>query len=986
MRTVGRIVPLVLILIAPPVMLYTIWINPVSAAEDDVVYVYPMRKMVGEALRQGRWPIDNPLEAAGSPLMADPQSSVMFPPTWLFAILDAKLAYTLSVFLAFSVAGGGAYLYLRKLGLVPPAAVFGAVAFMFCGFMVGHRVHLPMIQTAAMFPWGLWCVEMLRRRPVAAFAWLVGVLFLSIVAGHWAILTYMTVAWAAYLAVRGRPVARSTALVSAAALLAAALAAPQLEATFRLLAASTRRDIGYATAGENSFLPVSAVLGLFPMLMGSQTPNFFPQRWWGAWHLSETLSYVGLSTLVLSGVAVLRLGKKHAAQGAPTDQPRPEGSGQCPSGESPLVWGLRQAGPIPPGCRGGDLRPAARDAPVRLWTWLGAGAFLWMLGYYLPTYRLIYMLPVLGVVRCPGRMLLVLEMALAALAAIGVDAVIREACDNRRAGLAQSIRRGVTFVLPAVMVAALLLVALGAWLVSLWPGRIPLPFAGGPAEVLASLRPGNPAVWVPLAVAVATMVVVRLWLARPLCAAPVLIVLLLADLFFTTRFVDVPGSMPSSAVVPVARIGSRPTETLPTQTALKMSAPDPEISPAAAWLHANAPPGQPIRVYGITKDYRDRPAELLSPRTGQGLGIGTLGSYGAWHYPPRAQAFGFDTYSRTREWPWLIRRNGLLSAYGVRYVLAAEPEARRLIESVRIADSPARAESSNLLTDRWELSNARFKGGLLRLRTPFLWWWSQARQGLVVKPGWVYRIALDARGPQGGAANYLRAEVLLNFPPEAQADSPAWPRLSDMAKGPTAKENPGEQEPLRDTGMRIEGERIAANWRHFEWTFAVPPDALPEAVFHVFTMSERAIEVRNVSLVESDWERPINTDGRLTPGQAVYRKATEVAAVRPGDPPVAIYENLLCLPPRGVRLDPRTTEDRIERLRWPADDADFSDALRCGVPDLSLSVGADPARLLRVVSLPAAGAYAMLVLLLWRLSGTRRGRLEPHAGLGRMQT
>ena len=902
-----RGVPIVLVLVAPPLMLYTIWQNPVSAAEDDVVYVYPLRKMVGEALRgrpaavsrggdsyrQGRWPLHNPLEATGSPLMADPQSSVMFPPTWLFAAVGPKLAYSLCVFLAFSTAGGGAYLYLRRLKLAGPAAVFGAVAFMFCGFMVGHRVHLPMIQTAAMFPWGLWCAELLRDRgapkSAAAFGWLVPVLFLSIAAGHWAILTYMVMAWAVYLLARSRPLARSIGIVLAAGLLAGALAAPQLEATLALLARSTRRHIGYATAGENSFFPASAVLALFPMLMGSQTPNFFPQRWWGAWHLSETLGYVGLSTLVLAAVAVWRLGGKSA------------------------------------GSLNGDSQIVPRRNLVRLWTWLGVGAFVWMLGYYLPTYRLIYMVPVLGVVRCPGRMLLVVEMALAVLAAMAVHAVIRgPGGEVRLESLKRAIRRGVTLVLPILMIATLALAALVAWAVSLWPRPIPLPFAGGAREALASLRPDNPAVWIPLAAAAATLVVVRLWLARPRGAAPVLILLLLADLFVITRFVDVPGGVTSG--------------------------PDPEVSPAAAWLHANAHGEGPIRVYCVTRDYRDRPAELLSPKTAQGLGIGTLGGYGAWLYPPRAHMFGFDTYGRSRDWAWLIRRNGLLSAYGVRYLLAADPEARRVIESVRIPEHPPQPNGPNSLSDRWELSNARIVEGVLVLKTPFLWRWSQARQAVAIKPGAVYRIALDARGPDDGAANFLRAEVLL--PGSGASEAPA-----------------------KDIGMVIGSEQIGPDWRHFEWTFAIPghpaavsrggdpsPRAAEQAVLRMFTMSERAIEVRNVALAESSWEPPINIGGRLAPTQQVYRKAVEVAPVKADDPPVAIYENLLCQSPRPIRYDGQTMEQAIERMRWPADDSDFTEQLRRGVPDLALWLDADPGRALRLVTLPAAGAYALLSL------------------------
>ena len=143
-------------------MLFHIWANPLSAGEDDAVYYYPLRVMVGEQLGQGRLPLANPTEATGVPLMADPQSAVMYPPTWLFAAMGGRLAYSLSIFLAFSLAGVGAYLYLRKLGLRSVAATLRTTAFMYCGFMVGHRVHLSVINTACHLPWGLWCIEMMR--------------------------------------------------------------------------------------------------------------------------------------------------------------------------------------------------------------------------------------------------------------------------------------------------------------------------------------------------------------------------------------------------------------------------------------------------------------------------------------------------------------------------------------------------------------------------------------------------------------------------------------------------------------------------------------------------------------------------------------------------------------------------------------------------------------------------------------------------------
>ncbi len=74
----------------------------------------------------------------------------------------------------------------------------------------------------------------------------------------------------------------------------------------------------------------------------------------------------------------------------------------------------------------GSVEPAAPTHRLtRIWTWILIGAGLWALGYYLPTYRLIHMVPILGSVRCPARMLLIIDFALVVLASVGIDALVR---------------------------------------------------------------------------------------------------------------------------------------------------------------------------------------------------------------------------------------------------------------------------------------------------------------------------------------------------------------------------------------------------------------------------------------------------------------------------------------------------------------------------------------------------------------------------------
>jgi len=915
-KTWRAAVPVLLVVLAPMVMLHTLWGNPTSAGEDDMTYYYPLRKLVGDALRQGRWPTENPYESAGMPLMGDPQAAVMYPPTWLFAVMLPKTAYSLTLFLAFSIAGGGAYLYLRRLGLISAAACFGAVAFMFCGFAVGHRVHWSILHAGAFLPWGLWCIEGLRRRPGGAFIWMVPVAWLTIAAGHWPTVIHMVLVWLVYLLLRGRPIGRAVAAAAAAACLAAVLAWPQIDMTRHVLELATRNRIGYAMAGENSFFPAAGILAAFPMLFGSRTPGFYPQPWWGPWHLCEMLGYVGLSTLVLALAGVRRMYRK----------PKPADS---------LVGTAVVAGE--------ELAAALRPI-VRAWTWLAIGATIWMLGYYLPTYRLIHMLPVLGVIRCPARMVLALDMALATLAAVTIHllSAARPAVSppangdgSERGGcvsmLRRTVLRGSTLVLPLAMFSALALVAMAGAISVFFFGAQIIFFDDGGAgwEALKAVVPTNAAVWVPLVLLGLTIGAVRAWLADPGRRAPILVAVLLVDLFSVTRFVDVPASGPAGT--------------------------DPQRSPAAAWLRENGPEDGSYCVWGIGTTYHGRAAELLRPKTAHALGIATINTYGPFQPPAHAHLLGFRIFGTNRDWERLIRRNDLLSLYGVRYVLVTEKAQQTVLDAVRVPSGPPAPDGPNLLPNAWWLDLASVREGVIRLRTPVLWRWSIAKQPVELTPDTIYRIALDARGPDEGAANFLRAELFQKLPDGGyvQAD---------------------------ELGLTAYAEQIGSQWRHFEWTLRTPRELPGQCLFRVFTMSERAIEVRNLTLRASHVPQPTAVGGRLSPGERVYRRATELAPVVPGRSPVAVYENLLALPrPRYSRWSP-PDQKRLERLKWQGT-GPAGEGGRGGPPWIGLRIEGSPAVMLASTTLPAGILWLVFsaAILASRRIRRRSGTAEPAA-------
>jgi len=283
----------------------------------------------------------------------------------------------------------------------------------------------------------------------------------------------------------------------------------------------------------------------------------------------------------------------------------------------------------------------------------------------------------------------------------------------------------------------------------------------------------------------------------------------------------------------------------------------------------------------------------------------------------------------------------------VRYLLAAELEQRAVIESVRVPAGPARPDGPNLLDGPWLLSHAEQDGPVLRLRCRGLWSLAAASQKVKLRPDSVYRLSLDVRGPAGGADHYLGAGV---FP--AATSRPDVDR-----RAPT---------------LRLHAGAVGPDWRHFEYAFLTDPDGPQPEWFYVYSAGERPVEVRNVRLAEGFWPAPAAAAG-LEPGARVYRRLAVVPALRPGDLPVAIYENRLCPPaPLRPHEGQAASPEETEALRWSAPPEAGG-----AVPDFTMRLWADVWRWAWWGTLPAAGAYAAGLAAAGLLAGRRRGKSVP---------
>ena len=99
---------------------------------DHSDYFQPLRFFTAEELRHFRLPLWNPYNASGEPWLANPQTAVFYPPSWIFLIAPFATAYVLFLLLHVALLGFGGYLLFTRLAS-HRAALLGAVMLMFCG-------------------------------------------------------------------------------------------------------------------------------------------------------------------------------------------------------------------------------------------------------------------------------------------------------------------------------------------------------------------------------------------------------------------------------------------------------------------------------------------------------------------------------------------------------------------------------------------------------------------------------------------------------------------------------------------------------------------------------------------------------------------------------------------------------------------------------------------------------------------------------------
>jgi membrane protein YfhO len=159
-------------------------VQPYADIGDLITVFYPFRALASRAVRSGNLPLWNPYFQGGVPFQADSQSSLFYPPNFLYYVLPLPVAWTLCLLLRMFLAGLFMTLFVRSIGGTKTGAVFSGIVFASCGFITAWQGQ-PLGDAAIWLPLICYAVLRLERERTKRSIALAGFAFaMPVLAGH----------------------------------------------------------------------------------------------------------------------------------------------------------------------------------------------------------------------------------------------------------------------------------------------------------------------------------------------------------------------------------------------------------------------------------------------------------------------------------------------------------------------------------------------------------------------------------------------------------------------------------------------------------------------------------------------------------------------------------------------------------------------------------------------------------------------------------
>jgi hypothetical protein len=338
---IKTLVPYLLIILAVLLFYPTIWIfnhtfiSSGMVLTDLYLFNYPLKDLMHKSLMEGQGiPLWTDLIGNGYPIFAEGQMGAMYPLHLLFFVLTASTIklFNLNLLFHLILAGIFTYLYIyKKVKLSQSASVFGAIIYMFCGYIMTHLHQVNIVLVIIYFPLNLYIVEeilalgldqekqnltsktkkFLRLTVISSL-----VLFLQVTVGHVEMAYYNLLFTAIYTVIRIffntrllSSILLKLSLVVISVIISLLLALPQILSTYELVNFSQRESGLSFEHTTGTLWPLEKLIlfinpKAFPIYYAD--PTYRPDR-------NETVNigalypYIGILPLLLSLYAVASL-------------------------------------------------------------------------------------------------------------------------------------------------------------------------------------------------------------------------------------------------------------------------------------------------------------------------------------------------------------------------------------------------------------------------------------------------------------------------------------------------------------------------------------------------------------------------------------------------------------------------------------------------------------------------------------------------------
>src|SRR5689334_2257131 len=134
------------------------------AYRDAAHFYYPLYLRIQQEWQAGRWPLWDPWQNAGTPLLGIPMCAVLYPGKILYAVLAYPWAVRLYAVVHVALAWAGMFVLARAWRQSHIAAAIAAMAYAFGAPVLFQYCNIIYLVGAAWVPWGFLALELLLHR------------------------------------------------------------------------------------------------------------------------------------------------------------------------------------------------------------------------------------------------------------------------------------------------------------------------------------------------------------------------------------------------------------------------------------------------------------------------------------------------------------------------------------------------------------------------------------------------------------------------------------------------------------------------------------------------------------------------------------------------------------------------------------------------------------------------------------------------------